>query len=1116
MRPIDLRELLQKRLLVFDNPWGEIVRERAELAKEAGEGAESLAEEETAEATAGHAAGSQKRDEEERSSGGANDEERPTSEHDSADEAMDDDRGRDADEDADEEDEDERDDDEEDEDEDHDEDDDEDDDEDEDEDEDHDEDDDEDEDEEDDEDDDEDEDEDDDDDEDEAKDAEDDGADDDSEREGDDDEQGKRGKKRGKDAGKAVAKKPAKRSPKARGRAKAGHGGQAEAVRKPPEWIAIEDPDTVTRLFSESLEEGVDVLLTGTLAATAPALQPFGLEDEAGPIMRAWVSLARKAVDERGRREDGTPLVGAVIGPLPLGVAPEGALSLNVAVAAYREAAKAAKEAGADLFVLDAFEDLGNLKAALIGVRESNAGLPVVALFAFEQGGRAASGLTPAVAWAVARSLGADAIGATGALSPSQMIPILAAFQAVSDLPLVFLPAAQPRDGGRKASLAPTAFAREVTSLLERGIAGVGCAGVRMRAHVARLVKAARGHRPQVPELSQRLVVTSASRDVEIGARRGIVCAAEWPALRGETFRAHRGGSGHEHLLALLSEQAAAEVHMLEIRSTLPHADEPSFFANLIPGMQGRIDLPLLISADTVKGLKTALELAPGRALVSGVWGDERSYEQIFPLARRHGAAVVAACHTGAKIPENAAERVTVAEKILAAAIDAGLRQEDVIFDPVIMPAQGKSGAPGEDALQAMKEIEERLGAPTMLRVSRASEGLPARGQIEAAFLAMAASAGLDLAVIDAAKPRLVHLAMAASLLTGRDPGGRRFAARFRMEETRTGAREPRRSESSARRPGMQREREKGRDYRLPPREAGERRSREEERFEREGAAHFEREGADRFGRERTDRSGRERPRREQPFREARDREFVPRGRGGREDRDRWEGRESERRFERGDRRDKDSFRRERGGRPHGGERGGAFGRERGDEDRGRTLWKPPRRGERGHRGALSSRRPGEWLPWREERERMRQGSARRKPDRNEETRGGRFGREQTGHARERFPHDRRSREDQADFGLGREPRERDERHPRKRDEQTPRRRAAHEPRGREERPPKPLRSREAREPHGTREGRGPREALGPREKPPMAEEDSRDARKRRRPTSPKAGGRDRRSRRKG
>ncbi|MFH1142964.1 MAG: homocysteine S-methyltransferase family protein [Candidatus Eisenbacteria bacterium] len=556
------------------------------------------------------------------------------------------------------------------------------------------------------------------------------------------------------------------------GRSGTGAGPGAEPI---PELLALEDFSALVALHAASIEAGADVLVTNTMAANAPALSPFGYAERAVEIVRRSVEAARQAAGEAQGRPDGTPLVATALGPLPPGIAPAGALGMEEAIAAYREVIAAARSAGFDLLLLEAISDVRTLKAALIALREERNDLAVIALMAFGMGGRAADDATPAVAWAVARSLGADVVGATGDLSPAAMLPIQAALHAVGDLPLALMPAVGARQ------IAPLEFARQFQSLFERGVALVGCGGLREHEHVRRLAKAARRHTPRLPDPAQRLVVTSASRDIEIGPRRSIVCAAEWPARRGETFLAHRG-SGNEQLLSTLEESAGTEVRMLEIRSTLPHIEEASFFAGLLPALREKIDLPLMISAETPKGLRAALEMLPGRPLVAGVWGEERSFAEVFPLVRRYGAAVVAACHSGTRIPETAEERLEIAEKILAAAIEAGVRQEDVIFDPVLPPTRSPAG-PMREVLRALTLIRERLGQPTMLRISRISEDFPARGQLEASFLCMAAAAGLDLALIDSAKPRLVHLAMAASLLLGRDPEGRRFKARFRLVE---------------------------------------------------------------------------------------------------------------------------------------------------------------------------------------------------------------------------------------------------------------------------------------------------------------------------------------------
>jgi 5-methyltetrahydrofolate--homocysteine methyltransferase len=575
-----------------------------------------------------------------------------------------------------------------------------------------------------------------------------------------------------------------------------------------PETLVLEDEAALAAIHRESLQAGADLLLTNTFAANAVALEPAGLADRTAEIVRRSVTAARQAIEAQGRRNDGTPWVGAVLGPLPAGVEPRGTLPFAKAAAIYREAAAAAVAADADLFVLDAIGELRNLRAALVALRDVQSDMPVIVLPAMQADGRLEGGTPPAVVWAVARSLGAEMVGASGGLSPAELLPAQAAYETVSDLPLGFLPAALPLSHPRRDPIGRAEFNRQLGLLAPRGIALLGCSGIRRSEHLDAVVRIARRTPPQIAERAQRLIVAGRKSDLEIGPRRGIATAADWPLRRGESLRAHHEGNLGS-LLKGLERAVAPGIQMLEVRSTLPQSEEAAFLRAMIGPLDQRPGLPLLITADTRAGLTAALEATAGRPLISSVWADRVAFERIFPLARRHGAAVVATCHTGKRIPKDAAERIANAEAILTAALEAGLSQEDLIFDPVILPA-ADGIAQVQEALQALAGIRESLGPATMLRISRVSETLPGRGQLEAALLCMAAAAGLDLAVIDAAKPRLVNLAAAAAVLVGRDRGARHFKERFGEETPPSGpprrrdagsGRPPRRSESGSRPP---------------------------------------------------------------------------------------------------------------------------------------------------------------------------------------------------------------------------------------------------------------------------------------------------------------------------
>ncbi len=544
-----------------------------------------------------------------------------------------------------------------------------------------------------------------------------------------------------------------------------------------PERLALEDCDALIAIHRAALDAGVDLLLTNTVAANRPALALLGLEDQLEAIVRRSVEAACRAITFAGRRSDGTPLVGLVLGSLPQGVVPHGALPLEEAIAAYREVVQAALPAQPDLVVIDGVSELCNLKAALIALRDLAVDLPVVVQVVFRADGRAEDGASPAVVWAVSRSLGADVVGASGGLSPAAMLPVQAAYAAVSDIPLAFQPATARAAGSAAQPAAPQVFVRELNALLAAGIALVGCSGARWDAHLKAIVHAARRYEPHIPPRALRSVLTSRTRDLAVGAPRGLIAAAEWPATRGMVTRtAHQ--QRFDQLVRPLKELARSGAQMLELRSVLPHMDEPRFFGGILGAAGEELALPLIISAETRSGLEAALRLTAGRPLVAAVWGEEHTWQRVFPVARRFGAAVLAVCHSGTAIPSTPNGRLEVAGRILEAALRAGLQPEDLIFDPVVEPVRAAHGELPV-ALRAMALIREHFPQPILMRVSRSSDGLPEGSRVEVAFLSAAAALGLDIALINGTDTRMIDAVAAAGLVVGRDTAARRYLGRF-------------------------------------------------------------------------------------------------------------------------------------------------------------------------------------------------------------------------------------------------------------------------------------------------------------------------------------------------
>ncbi len=80
--------------------------------------------------------------------------------------------------------------------------------------------------------------------------------------------------------------------------------------------------------------------------------------------------------------------------------------------------------------------------------------------------------------------------------------------------------------------------------------------------------------------------------------------------------------------------------------------------------------------------------------------------------------------------------------------------------------------------METMRLVKKEMGINLVLGASNASFGLPERPVVNAIFLALAIEAGLDSAIVNAAKMK--PYIMATDLLLGMDPNARRYTVYWR------------------------------------------------------------------------------------------------------------------------------------------------------------------------------------------------------------------------------------------------------------------------------------------------------------------------------------------------
>jgi 5-methyltetrahydrofolate--homocysteine methyltransferase len=287
-------------------------------------------------------------------------------------------------------------------------------------------------------------------------------------------------------------------------------------------------------------------------------------------------------------------------------------------------------------------------------------------------------------------------------------------------------------------------------------------------------------------------ILRSATRQVIIARDRPAVIIGERINPTGKPRLAAALARGDmEPVVKLALRQVAEGADVLDINVGAAGVDEVTILPRAVAAVAAATDVPLCLDSPNPAALEAALAVClgstlPQRPLINSVNGEERSLSRILPLAAQAGAAVIALCMDDAGLPTGAAGRVAIARRLVERAVSAGLAPQDVLVDCLALTAS----APDYTALhtlEAIRLVREELGVNLTLGASNISFGLPERGAVNAAFLAMAMQAGVNAPIADPAHAAI--LARIADLLLGHDEMGIAYVRFVRKQQRLSGAR---------------------------------------------------------------------------------------------------------------------------------------------------------------------------------------------------------------------------------------------------------------------------------------------------------------------------------------
>ena len=542
-----------------------------------------------------------------------------------------------------------------------------------------------------------------------------------------------------------------------------------------PELFGMEHPEVIEEVHRNYIAAGSRVIYSNTFGANGHKLAGTGRT--VAEVIAANIATARRAAERSGTAG---VRVALDIGPIGELVEPLGTLSFEAAYELFREMVVAGEEAGADLVIFETLTDLYEVKAAVLAAKEHTK-LPIWVTMTFEQNGRTFLGAAvPSVAVTL-DALGVAALGVNCSLGPVELVPIVDELMEWTDLPIIVKPNAglpDPRTGAYE--MTAEDFGREMAVFAQRGalIMG-GCCGTTPDFIRALTVAVAEGAAER-PVRKKRKGVASPGRVAEYG-KLNVIGERINPTGKKRLQQALlEEDYGYIKKLAISQQEAGAQV--LDINVGAQGVDEEKIIPYVVKAVQSVVDLPLQIDSANPKVIEAALRVTNGRVIINSVSGEHARMDAIFPLVKHYGAAVLGLAMDEKGLPETAAQRVAIAERIVAEAEKYGLEREDIIIDCLTLTVSAQQSQAME-TLRAVREVHERLGLHCALGVSNISFGLPARGHMTENFLIQAMHVGLDFPIINPNTKGVMDAVVSFRAVSGEDVDCAAYIERFAPEQ---------------------------------------------------------------------------------------------------------------------------------------------------------------------------------------------------------------------------------------------------------------------------------------------------------------------------------------------
>jgi 5-methyltetrahydrofolate--homocysteine methyltransferase len=545
------------------------------------------------------------------------------------------------------------------------------------------------------------------------------------------------------------------------------------------EVLNFSRPDVIQEIHEAFLAVGCDAVETNTFGANKIVMAEADMVERVFENNVAAAQIARRACDKFETPDRPRYVIGSV-GPgtkiLTLGMTDWATMEES-----YYEQIRGLLAGGVDALLIETQQDMLCVKNCIVAARrafkEAGRRVPIMVQMSFDQdnGNQTLTGSDPSAVVATFRPYDeVDFLGLNCAFGPYEVTESVRFIaenwpRYVSALPNAGLPVMV--DGKSHFPMGPTDFTKGVMRFVDEfGVNVVGgCCGT-MPEHLHELCKAldlaprGSGKKPAARHVSPKPQVSSLYSAEDVRQDLSYLIVAERTNTNGSRqFKRLLQEENWDGLVSMARDEVREGSHMLDVCVDFVGRDGVRDMHEVVKRYVNSVNVPLMLDSTNPAVMEAGLRLAGGRCVLNSMnleEGEEK-LASICALAKKYGAAVVAGTIDEDKqnaMARTAQRKIDIAKRIRGLANKHGLRDEDLMFDPLVLPI---STGIEEDRRNALETIEgtrliskELPQCHTVVGLSNVSFGLkpPARVVLNSAFLHELREAGLTSAIVHGSK----------------------------------------------------------------------------------------------------------------------------------------------------------------------------------------------------------------------------------------------------------------------------------------------------------------------------------------------------------------------------